>query len=478
MSRNLTSLSLTEVASLIRRKKVSAVEVTTACLARIDAWQSRINCFIEIEAEDALAAARRLDRELVRRGPRGPLHGVPLAHKDLFYRKGKICSAGSKLRHDWVAPYTSTVMARLEAAGAIQLGRLNMSEFAAGGTGHNKFFGHCRNPWNPAHITGGSSSGSGAAVAARLVYGALGSDTGGSVRLPAAANGVVGLSPTYGRVSRYGAVMRSWSLDHIGPLTRTALDAARIMRVIAGHDPNDGASADEPVPSYEAAARRSIDGRGGLQGLRIGVPANHFYDNVTPDVDNALKESLRVFRSLGARVSRVRMPDPAPHSLVNDMIVACESAAAHGPWLRERPQDYAEYVRIRLEAGLHIPATRYIEALTMRGKALAEFLDTVMARVDVVHCPVIPFPIPTRAEFNPAGADPAMLKKVGSLSDLTRIFNNFGTPALNVPCGFASNGLPVTFQLVGRPFDEGLVLAAAHAYQRATDWHRQMPPDA
>lgn len=469
MTDSITRLSLVEVARLIRRKKLSALEVTRACLDRIEIWQPKLNCFIEVEAEEALAAARRLDRELARRGPRGPLHGVPLAHKDMFYREGKICSAGSKIRCDWVAPYTATVMTRLEAAGAIHLGRLNMSEFAADATGHNEFFGPCRNPWNPTHITGGSSSGPGAAVAARLVYGALGSCTGGSIRVPAAANGVVGLTPTYGRVSRYGAIPRSWNLDHVGPLTRTAMDAARMLRVIAGSDPNDSTSAAERVPGYESAARRAIEG------IRIGVPTNYFYDNVTADVGAALKESLRVFRSLGARIVRVAMPDPAPYFLLGDLIVKCESAVAHRQWLRERPQDYSKYLLARLEGGLHIPATRYIEALAMRGKALAMFVETVLSRVDVVHCPVIPFPVPTLHEFDPASADPAMLAKAASLSDLTRIFNYFGTPALNVPCGFASNGLPVTFQLAGRPFSESTVLALAHAYQQATDWHRRAP---
>ena len=471
MNDPLTALSLVQVASLIRRKKVSALEVTQACVERIEAWQPRLNCFIETEVENALDSARSLDREMVRCGPRGPLHGVPLAHKDMFYREGKICSAGSKIRRDWVAPYTATVMARLEAAGAISLGRLNMAEFAADASGHNEFFGACRNPWNPAHIAGGSSSGSGAAVAARLIYGALGSCTGGSIRVPAAVNGVVGLTPTYGRVSRYGAIPRAWNLDHVGPLARTAMDAARILGVIAGHDSLDATSATERVPSYERAARRSI------AGLRIGVPTNHFYDHVTADVGKALKHSLRVFRDLGARIVRVSFPDPAPYFLFGDLIVKCESAVAHRRWLRERPQDYSKYLRARLEGGLHVPATSYIEALAMRGKALATFVDTVLSRVDVVHCPVIPFPVPTLAEFDPSSAEPAALAKVASLSDLTRIFNYFGTPALNVPCGFAANGMPVTFQLAGRPFDEGTVFAAAHAYQRETDWHRRMPPD-
>ena len=466
----LTELSLTAVARLIRRKKVSAVEVTKACLDRIEAWQPRINCFIAIEADDAVKAARKLDRELAKRGPRGPLHGVPLAHKDIFYRKGRVCSAGSEIRRNWVAPYDSTVIARLEAAGAICLGRLNTAEFAGDPSGHNAHFGTCRNPWNPAHMSGGSSSGSGAAVAARLVYAALGTCTGGSVRLPAAANGVIGLTPTYGRVSRHGVVPRSWSLDHVGPLTRTALDCARMMRVIAGFDANDGTSRNEPVPGYESAARRDI------RGIRIGVPADHFYDDVTADVGKALDRSLRVLKSLGARMVRVKVPDPWVYYRLNDLIMKCEGAVIHGKWLRERPQDYSDYLRARLEGGLHIPATRYIEALTLRGRTLAEFLATVMRKCDVLHCPVLPIPVPTLAETDPSGAAPEILEKTGRIPGLTRFVNYLGVPSLNVPCGFAGNGLPVSFQVVTRPFDEAALFAVAHAYQGATDWHRRVPP--
>jgi aspartyl-tRNA(Asn)/glutamyl-tRNA(Gln) amidotransferase subunit A len=470
MSGALGEHSLIEIASLIRRKQVSSVEVTRACLERIEHWQPRINCFIAVDADDALKEARRLDRELVKRGPRGPLHGVVISQKDVFYRKGKVCSAGSEIRRNWVAPYSATVIERLQAAGAICLGRLNTAEFAGDPAGHNKHFGACRNPWNPAHITGGSSSGSGAAVAARLVYGALGTCTGGSVRLPAAANGVVGLTPTYGRVSRYGVVPRAWSLDHVGPLTRTALDCARLARVIAGRDSNDGSSLTERVPNFETAARR------GIKGLRIGVPANHFYDTVTDDVRKALSHSLRVFRSLGAKIVRLKVPDPAPYYVLNDLITKCEGAVIHGKWLRERPQDYSEYLRARLEGGLHIPAARYIEALTLRGPALAEFLDGVMSKIDVLHCPVIPIPVPTLDDMDPSGADPKALEKTGRLPALTRIFNYLGVPSLAVPCGFADNGLPVSFQVVARPLDEARLFAVAHAYQGVTDWHQQMPP--
>ena len=469
MSDELAALTLTGLAERIRRRQVSALEATQECLARIRDWQPHINCFIEVEPAAALAQARQLDDELARRGPRGPLHGVPLAHKDLIYRRGKVCSAGSRILRNRVAPFTATVMRRLEAAGAICLGRLNMAEFAADPTGHNAHYGACRNPWNPDCIPGGSSSGSGAAVAARLVFGSLGSCTGGSIRLPAAANGVVGLTPTYGRVSRYGVVPRSWSLDHVGPLARTALDCARLTRVIAGHDADDGASSRARVPDFERAAKR------GIKGLRIGVPRRYFHDDVSADVGRALAESLRVLKSLGARIVPVSVPDPRPLYLLNDLIMKCEAAVIHGRWMRERPGDYSDYLLARLEPGLHIPATRYIEALTLRGRALAEFMAAVMSRADALHCPVIPRPLPTLAEMDPSGADPARLARIGTLPNLTRLFNYYGVPALSVPCGFSANGLPVAFQLAGRPFDESTLFAVAHAYQCATDWHEREP---
>ncbi|MBI4184550.1 MAG: amidase [Proteobacteria bacterium] len=469
MSGDLTALTVTELAGLIRRRKVSAIEAVEASLAQVARWQPRLNSFIEIEADAARRAARRLDRALARSGPVGPLHGVPLAHKDMFYRKGKVCSAGSKIRRDWVAPYTATVMARLEAAGAICLGRLHMAEFAADASGHNAEFGPCRNPWNPAHIPGGSSGGSGASVAARAVFAALGSDTGGSVRLPAAANGVIGLMPTYGRVSRYGAIPRAWSLDHVGVLSHTALDAARIARVIAGEDPEDATTSRLPVPNYEAAAKR------GIKGLRIGVAAGAFAKGVAPEVAKLLEESLTVLKSRGARLVPVEMPDPLPLFAFNDLILKCEGATVHGRWLHERPGDFSVFLRKRLEGGLLIPATHYLAAMSWRARALADFLATVMDKVDAVHTPVIPIPVPTLREMNPNRATPEMLNKVAALANFTRWTNYIGVPAITVPCGFTKNGLPASFQIVTRPFDEETLFATAHAYQEATDWHTMAP---
>ena len=296
-------LSLCEAAGRIRSRALSSREVTAACVERIERHAGALNCFIRFDPDEALAQADAADRALAAGDPIGPLHGVPLAHKDMFYRAGVACTCGSKIRRDFVPDRTATVLRRLDAAGALDIGGLNLSEFAHGPTGHNAHFGACRNPWNPAHISGGSSSGSGSSVAARLVFGALGSDTGGSVRLPAAANGLVGIKPTQTRVSRHAMMGLSFSLDNAGPLTRTVRDSARLLGVIAGHDPEDATSSDLPVPDYEAATLGPD-----IRGLRVGVPRNYYYDTVVPEVKALLDGSLRELAGLGVEIVEVTVP--------------------------------------------------------------------------------------------------------------------------------------------------------------------------
>ncbi len=465
----LHELSLVEVADAIRRRKVSSVEVVKSAIARAQHVQPRLNCFIAIEAEDALKAARAADRRLRQKAAKiGPLHGVPLAHKDMYYRAGRISTCGSKILRDYRPEVTGTVVERLGAAGAIWLGNLNMAEFAANPTGHNDHWGHCRNPWNPAHITGGSSSGSGSAVGARASYGSLGSDTGGSVRLPAAACGVVGLKPTYGLVSRYGIMPRSWSQDTVGPLTRTARDCARMTQVIAGRDPRDPTCAAHPVPRYERELNRRI------RGLRIGVPSNHYYEGATDEVRRAMQQSLSVLASLGARIVDITVPDPQQTFLLSNTVTQSEAAVIHARWMRERPQDYSMYVRSRVEAGYHIPATTYLEALNLRARVLAEFVDTVFSKVDLVHTPVLVMPPPTIAETEPrATGDVAAV--VARITRNTRPTSYLGLPALSVPAGFSESGLPFAFQLIGRPFAESELFRVAHQYQQETDWHACVP---
>jgi aspartyl-tRNA(Asn)/glutamyl-tRNA(Gln) amidotransferase subunit A len=467
MSADILELSLSELAAAIRKKKISALEATEACLAQAERVQPAINCFISIEADSALKAARAADRALKHGGRPGALHGVPLAHKDMFYRRGCIATAGSKILADYRPKVTATVVERMQAAGAIWLGNLNMAEFAGNPTGHNEHFGDCRNPWNTQHISGGSSSGSGAAVAARACYGALGSDTGGSVRHPAAANGVVGLKPTYGRVSRFGILPRSWSLDCVGALTRTVRDCARLTGVIAGADANDPTCSSEAVPAYE----KELTGR--IKGLKIGVPANYYYDGVAPDVEKCMKASLDALKSLGARLIEVAVPDLTAVFHLSNVISQSEAATIHARWLRERRQDYSVW-GTRIEPGLFIPAVTYLEAQNARARLTREFVDQVFSKVDVLHAPVFVQPLPTIAQTAP-GASDEVVRIHAMLSRNNRPANFLGIPSLGVPAGFSASGLPVAFQLMGRPFSEALLFRVGDAYQSVTDWHRRVP---
>ena len=458
----LAGLTLTELAAAIGARKVSSLEATENCLAGLERHGPALNCVAGIEPEAALEAARVADAELAAGRARGALHGVPLAHKDMFYRAGRVSACGSRILADFVPEVTSTALARLDGAGALDIARLNMVEFALGTTGHNEITGAVRNPWNPAHVTGGSSSGPGAAVAARLVYGALGSDTGGSIRLPAAACGLVGVKPTFGRVSRHGVMPLSFTLDTVGPLARGVADAALILQTIAGPDPNDPTTGSEPVPDYLS------DLEAGVRGLRIATPENYFYDPVDPEVAALARASLEVFAALGAEIVPVEMP--ASIELGNPLtmlILAVEGAAFHGRWLEQRRADYGRQTLGRLLPGLLYPAKRYVEALNLRRKFVDELRQAVFERADVLHTPVWPFPLPTIEESDLA-ANPGFTEFIAATGHCSRPVNYAGLPGVSVPAGFTANGLPCAFQLVGRPFDEALLLRAARAYERET----------
>ena len=468
MSRELYELSLAAAAAALRAKKVSSAELTRACLQRAQAVNPRLNCFLAIEADAALASARRADAALARGESRGPLHGVPMAHKDMFYRAGKVTTGGSKIRRDFIAPSDSTLARQLEAAGTVWLGRLNMSEFAANPVGHNIHYGHCRNPWDTECITGGSSSGSAAAVAARASFGSIGSDTGGSVRLPAAACGVTGLKPTYGRVSRHGALPRSWSLDTVGPLTRSVEDCALLFAAIAGRDPLDPTTVDLPVPDYHAALA------GPHRALRVGVPANFFFDGVDASVQTQLDAALQTLIGLGMQRMEVVVPDQERIFAVSDALGKAEAVTAHAQWIRERPDDYSLFVRSRTEAGFHIPATTYLSALALRGKILADFMRRAFRDADVLFAPVMPMQVPKLAATE-VGSPADVQRLIVQLTRCTRTINFLGLPALSIPCGFTANGMPAAFQLIGRPFAETTLLRLGHAYQTVTDWHLRPP---
>ncbi len=461
-------LSCAGLSRAIRDQQVSAVKAMEVTLARAQAVQPKLNAFLRIDTELALDASRLADRDLARGHLRGPLHGVPMAHKDMYYRKGVASSCGGKIGAARPAPSTATVLERLDAAGAIQFGVLNMAECAFGPTGHNYHYGHCRNAWNPEHITGGSSSGAGTAVAARATYAALGSDTGGSIRLPASFCGTSGIKPTYGRVSRAGAMPLSFSMDTVGPLARTVEDCALVLSEISGPDARDPVAEARTVPDYLAQMRRPITG------LVLGRPRQYFYDGCDAEIAALMEASLETFRSLGATVVEVDLPDVDSWNAAATMIIAAEAAALHGQWLRLRPQDYSAQVRARLEQGFAVPAAAYIDSLRLRGVALREFGEQVFSKVDVLHAPVVAFQTPSVAETD-VGGGPKMAALLAQVTRLTRPGNFLGVPALSVQAGFTRAGLPVGMQLLGRPFDEATLFALGHAYQGATDFHRKAP---
>jgi aspartyl-tRNA(Asn)/glutamyl-tRNA(Gln) amidotransferase subunit A len=460
-------LSLTEVARAIAGRRFSSREVTQSCLDRIAQWQPRLNAFMAIEADEALAAADAADAALAKGDAKGVLHGVPLAHKDMYYDAGKVVTCGSKIRRDFVATTTATALQRLKDAGTIRLGSLQMVEFAYGPTGHNAHYGPVRNPFATDHITGGSSSGSGSAVAARLTFAALGSDTGGSIRMPAHFCGVTGLKTTWGRISRAGAMPLSQSLDTVGPLARTSEDCALLLGLMAGADPEDPTAIAGPVPDYATAVREPI------RGLRIGVPSAFYVDDLDSEVAKILDETIAALRGQGADIVQVELPDQRQLTAACQLVLATEAAAYHKRWLIERPQDYGPQVLMRLQNGLAIPGVTYLEALRWRGPALAAHYAAV-AGVDAMIAPVAPVAAPTIAESD-VGNSPDAESVIQRLTRFTRPINYLGLPALSIPAGFTSSGLPVGMQLVGRSFDESTLLRIGAAFQRSTDFHDRVP---
>ncbi len=467
MSTEPALMSLKSVAKAIADRRVSSREVTQSCLDRIARWQPRLNAFMAIEAEAALAAADAADAALAKGARRGALHGVPLAHKDMYYEAGKVVTCGSRIRRDFVATTTSTALQRLKDAGTIRLGSLQMAEFAYGPTGHNSHYGPVHNPFALDRVTGGSSSGSGAAVAARLTFAALGSDTGGSIRMPAHFCGVTGLKTTVGRVSRAGAMPLSQSLDTVGPLARSAEDCALLLGLMAGADPEDPTAVAGPLPDFAAATTGSI------KGLTIGVPTAFYVDDLDAEVAAALDATIAVLKREGANIVQVELPDQRQLSAACQLVLAVEAAAFHKRWMIERPQDYGPQVLMRLQNGLAIPGVLYLEAMRWRGPALAAHLAAV-ADVDAMIAPVAPVAAPTIAESD-VGNSPDAEAVIQRLTRFTRPINYLGLPSLAIPAGFTRAGLPVGMQLVGRSFDEATLLRIGAAFQRATDFHDRVP---
>jgi len=463
-----TDWTVQSLGRAIAARKVSPVEATRACLDRIERFDGRIHAFITLDAEGALAAARALEAELAAGRNRGPLHGVPLAYKDLCHVPGLPTSCGTKTREYFTPPIECTATARLREAGAITLGKLNMTELAMGPFGDNAHHGDVQNPWKPGHCAGGSSSGSAAAVAAGFALATLGSDTGGSIRLPAACCGVVGLKPTYGRVSRAGAMPLSWSMDHLGPLTRTVADTALLLEIVAGQDPHDGTSSPRGVPYYQRMLESPV------AGLRVGVPENYYFDGIDAEMDAAVRAATDVLAGLGVLVTALRVPDPRALTDIGNVISRSESAALHTRLARERPHELQPAVRARLEVGFRISAHDYLQALRLRSRLTREFIAEVFAEVDALVVPVIPEPAPA-LEAAKSGSVDDIVARMGRFSRLTRPFNALGLPALTVPCGFSADGRPLALQIVGRAFDEATTLRLGHAYQQSSG-HLEGPP--
>lgn len=456
-------LSVAEAARQIAAGNLSPVELTDSCLRRIDRSDGRLNAFITQTPDEAIVAAKAAADDLAKGTNRGPLHGVPVALKDIFGLAGVRMTAGSKILAENIAAGDAAATSRVKGAGAVILGKLNLHEFAFGATGVNPHYGAARNPWDTARITGGSSSGSGAAVASGECLAALGTDTGGSVRIPASLCGIVGLKPTYGRVSKRGVLPLSWSLDHVGPMTGTVEDAAIVLQAIAGRDAGDTTSADELVPDYRAELGR------GVSGLRVGVPKQFFFENVDAEVEAAVRSAIGLLEGMGAVVLEVDAPLIAEIPGGVSAIMLPEALAYHQRWMRERPDDYGDDVRYRLELGATYLAVHYVQAQRLRELAVNSWREQVFSRVDVVATPTTPITA-SRVE----GSD---LEVTVKLIRFTNAFNFLGVPALSLPCGFSSEGLPIALQLVGRWWEEATVLRAAHAYEQATVWHKRRPPE-
>jgi len=460
---------MTDLARMIATKAVSPVEVVRAHLDRIAALDRDLRSYITVCDEAALTAARAAEAELMAGGPVGPLHGVPYALKDLYDTAGIRTTGGSRILGDRVPEADATVTRRLAQAGGILLGKLNMVEFAYGPEGLNPHYGHARNPWDRGvhRMAGGSSSGSGVAVAAGLAPGSLGSDTGGSIRIPSSLCGLTGLKPTYGRVSRAGVLPLAWSMDHVGPMTRSAADCALMLRVIAGYDAADASTSVLPVPDYGAALT------GDLKGLRVGVLRGFFLDGAAPEVRAAVETAARVLASAGAVIDEVNLEHTQHVGGAGLAIVGSEALAYHAERLRTRAGEFDPDVARRLRAGAYITGVNYVRGQQVRALVRDE-VDRALARRDVLLAPSTPIAAPPiDARHVELGDGPSDVRT--ALVRLNRPFNLSGHPSCSVPCGFTATGLPVGMQLVGRPFDEATVLRAADAWQRLTDFHSRHP---
>jgi aspartyl-tRNA(Asn)/glutamyl-tRNA(Gln) amidotransferase subunit A len=460
--------SVAELAPLLKARKLSPVELVRAFLDRIEAVNPKVNAFITVTGEQAVKQARQAEEEIAAGRYRGPLHGVPYAPKDLLATKGIRTTNGSKATADWIPDHESTVTTRLNRAGAILIGKLNLLEFAMG-SGQRGLVGPARNPWDLSYSPSGSSSGSGAALAAAMVPLAIGSDTGGSIRGPAKSCGIVGLKPTYGRVSREGVTSLSWTLDHVGPMARTVADVARMLQVIAGADPRDRTAAAVVVPDYTKALS------GNVKGLRIGVPTEYFFERVHTETEAALRRANSLLKEMGAALVDVKVHNAALCGAASSVILSSEAAVYHEKRLKEKGDLLEPLVRERLEAATFHSAADYIKALRIRTVLMEE-----MRRVFEI-CDVLMLPAGNAApklDAETVGTDAATDPPAAPRPDSFNIANVTGIPAIVLPCGFTGGppALPLGIQFCAKPFDEATLFRVGHAYQSATDWHKRRAP--
>jgi amidase len=463
LATDLHYLELTEVAHLIQTRKLSPVEVTEAMLDRIAAVDGRLHSYALVTSELAMEQARRAEEEISRRRYRGALHGVPIGIKDLCYTKGIPTAAGMPIHRNFRPTFDGTVVKRLYDAGAVCVGKLQLTEGAF--ADHHPDVTVPVNPWHPDHWSGASSSGSGVATAAGLCYASIGSDTGGSIRFPCTANGVTGLKPTWGRVSRYGAFELAASLDHLGPMCRSAADCGIVLGAIAGADPNDPTATQKPVPDYLAGDDRSLDG------VRIGVDERYIGDGVEPFMLRSTQEAIRVLTGLGAQIVQVRFPDV--DQILRDWLPHCavETAVAHEATFPSRRSEYGPGLSGLIDLARGVSATAY-QKILLRRRDFAGRVAAVFQSVDLLAIPGQFIASPTIAQMATLGQDPNAFI---ALTRFTSPFDMTGSPAITLTSGFTPKNTPVSFQLVSRHWDEALLVRAGRAYQRETTWHRQRP---
>jgi len=459
----LISRPIHQLAPLLQKKEISPVELFNEAIERIHQLQPKLNSFITVTEEEGRKAATEAESEIRKGQYRGPLHGIPISIKDLFATRGVRTTAGSKVLAQWVPDYDATAVARLHQAGMVLVGKTHMHEFAYGVTSDNPHYGPARNPWDPTRVPGGSSGGSAAAVASSQCTASLGSDSGGSIRTPAAVCGVVGLKPTYGRVSRYGAIPLAWSLDHVGPLTKSVEDAAIMLAAIAGPDPKDPSASSRPLADYRQEMRGSI------RGLRLGVPRQYFFEHVDPEIQKLVSAAIHQLESMGATLVEVDIPDLENCSAMEAHITLAEATSYHEPYLKRQADDYGPGVRTNLEAGRYLLATDYVKSQRARTLLQRNF-NQAFKHADVIVSPTLPALPPLVGEV---WVQSGNLREhvIDAFLRFNIPFDLTGFPAISIPCGLGSTGLPIGLQIAGKAFDETTVLRVANAYEQSTEWH-------